>query len=306
MKYGVLREYINIEGYSPFCHVNEISPAYQKTPFMLPFVLRNGRVCPVHPDTFHDLGLDKSEIVAERMVYPTSSFRTVYDPKQNVFLKVPVLRRITRGIRDLPNRELIRSNRAGELLSKIPFEGFSFMPEECHFADDPNFNYIKRRLPNKELLPWFYVISSQKFDKEFELNCVDKIIRSWMFYASKGLLLEYHTQNILVSPNAELCYRDLSDVRSATDLVLSPDKPSDLGDMLATVFDRAVCNQNLNHLFRYDKRLTQSDRNSIKALIASEIAYYGLPFPAYSMDFPKDSPKRVAQKIDLVDWRDFR
>ena len=139
-----------------------------------------------------------------------------------------------------------------------------------------------------EFFPWFYAISSQNFGKNFEFNCASQIIRSWMFFASKDILLEYHTQNILVDKNSNVCYRDLSDVRSNGESVLRPSFADNLssGELLASVFDRTVCNQNLDHLFRYSKKLGNRDRKAIKELIESEIKHYNLPFPNHSIDFP--------------------
>lgn len=309
MIYDIQREYQNIEGYSPFSHINEVSPEYQKNSFRMPFVFRSLENRPIHPDTFADLGLKNAEITDEKIVFPTSSFRTVYDPEQNICYKVPLLRRITRGLRDLSAVELQRSQRASELLSKHKFEGFAFLEEECHPAEDPNFNYIKRIMPKKECFPWFYVIASQDFDKDFEIKTTERMIKSWIFLASKGIFLEYHTQNLLADNNSEIYYRDLSDVRACEDSVLRPsyaDKKSGVEEILATVFDRALCNQNLDHLFRYDKRLGEKESRGIKDLIEHEIKKYNLPFPDYSMDFPKDKPERIPEKTKLVWWRDFR
>jgi hypothetical protein len=260
----------------------------------------------VHPDTFSDLRLDPAEITVEKGVYPTSSFRTVYCPQENSCYKLPLLRRITRGVRDLPARDLQRSQAASNLLSKHRFEGFEFLPEECHFSEDPSFNYIVRRMPKRDCFPWFYVIASQRFGREFELFAASQIIKSWMFFASRGLLLEFHTQNLLVDRNANIYYRDLSDVRSLGDAVLRPSYADNLeceGELLAAVFDRTVCKQNLDHLFRYSKKLGENDRIHLKQLIQSQTREYGLPFPCYSMDFPKESPERVPAKTSLVSWR---
>jgi len=308
MKYDVFKEYEDISDYSPFCHVNEVSPEYQKSPFKIPFVFRYSEKRPVHPDTFKDLGLDKNEVIEERLVYPTSSFRTVYNPQENACYKVPILRKITRGLRNLPKKELQRSEKATELLSGHPFEGFRFLEEECHYAEDDNFNYIKRKMPENECFPWFYAIKSQAFDEGFEMECLENIIKSWMFLASKRILLEYHTQNILVDTKANIYYRDLSDVRSDENPILLPSyysRLSGFGDFLAAVFDRAVCRQNMDHFFRYDERLGEKGKGKVKLIIGREIEKYGLPFPEYSMDFPKDRAERVPQRTVLTEWRDF-
>jgi len=312
MKYDVKKEHINIENYSPFSHINEVSSHLRKNSFYLPFIIKSGEQRPVHPDTFEDLKMEPSQIVAKKLVFPTSSFRTVYEPEEYVFYKLPLLRKITRGLRDLSGLDLERSRVAGKRLKSLPFTGFSFMPEECHSAEDPNFNYIKRTMPegDREIFPWFYVIKSQNFSKEFEISSAKRIIASWMFFAAKDILLEYHTQNILVDDKANLCYRDLSDVRSSREEVLKPgypdNKPINGSELLANVFDRTVCKQNLDHLFRYDSKLDASDRKGLKDFIESEIKQYNLPFPDYSIDFPKDSPERIPQKTELVSWRNFR
>ena len=297
--YNVNREYVNIENYSPFCRVNEVSPKYQRDPFRLP-VVRTAVIffpVPVHPDTFNDLQLNPVDIVEERDVFPTSSFRTVYDPYDNLFLKLPILRRITRGLRDLPYIQLDRSRRATEMLTKFPLQGFSFLPEECHYAASPNFNFIKREIPDADLYPWFYVIKTRCFDKKLDLACAINIIRSWLFYASHRIFLEYHTQNILVDPQGDLYYRDLSDVNGS--------RPKVLEEMLALVFDRTVCSQNIDHLFRYRPDWGSKEQEIIKDVIKEEIAGRALPFPNYSMGFPSDATERIPVKISLSSWRDF-
>jgi hypothetical protein len=307
-KYNIQKEYLNIENYSPFSHINEVSPKFRRSPFKMPFVFRSHESRPVHPDTFTDLNLNLIDIIDEKEVFPTSSFRTVYDPEENVCYKVPLLRTITRGLRDLPHKELQRSQKASDLLSSHKLDGFDFLPEECHYANNPVFNYIKRSMPDLESFPWFYVIASQDFDKEFEINATSKIIKSWMFFASKGIFLEYHTQNILVDKESNIIYRDLSDIKSNQHSLLSPsyyDSLLEKNDILATIFDRTVCNQNLDHLFKYSKKLGDQEYDFFKSLIESEIEKYNLPFPKYSMDFPIDKPQRIPEKTQLVHWRNF-
>jgi hypothetical protein len=305
MKYDVSREQINIEGYSPFWFVNEVSEKYQRDPFVLPFVQRKGGICPVHPDTFKDLGLRLQSLAGGKFVYPTSSFRTVYDPEENCCYKVPILRRITRGLRNLPHKELWRSEEAKRRLSEVDCENFSYLPEEVHPDENPRFNHIVRSMPDADVFPWFYAIKSQNFDGEFMERVAKNIVSSWLTFASNGLLLEYHTQNILVDGDTNLYYRDLSDVRSM-DGVLRPSY-ADIGleDMLSTIFDRTVCRQNLDHMFRYDEKLGDGGKARIKEFIGESIRMSGLKFPDYSMDFPKNSPERVPQKTDLTWWRDF-
>jgi hypothetical protein len=208
-------------------------------------------------------------------VAPTSSFRTLYDAEKNICYKVPLLRKITRGIRDLPHKELQRSARGSVLLSGNRFRGFNFLPEKCYYMKDPHFNYIERKMPEGDFSPWFYMIASQKFDEKFEISTASQIIRSWMFFASRGIFLEYHTQNILVDRNSNLLYRDLSDVRENGNSISRPSyvrEEDGMETMLAAIFDRAVCNQNLDHLFRYSKKLQNKEKNSLKELI--ELAFY--------------------------------
>lgn len=310
-KYNVKNEYVNIENYSPFCHINEVSSQYRKDPFEIVFIERSGKKTPMHPDTFYDLGLNESEIIGRKTVYPTSSFRTVYEPKENICYKLPLLRIITRSIRGLAEKELLRSERAAVLLSDNPFGGFEFLPERCHHYPDPNFNYIERLMPDTECFPWFYVIKSQEFDKDFKMKCALGIIRSWMFYASKKIIFEsYHTQNILVDRKANIYYRDLSDVRTNRtedeNLVLLPSyypKLANPGELLAISFDRSVCKQNFDHLFKYNKNLGKNEKKVIKELIKSEIAKYNLIFPNYSMDYTSESTERDPKKFPLTDWR---
>lgn len=307
-KYDVRREYINISDYSPFCHINEVSPQYHSLEFMLPFVSRYSEKRPVHPDTFMDMGLDSKEIVEEKIAYPTSSLRTLYCPEDEVFYKLPILRKITRGLRNLPKKELMRSEKAGEILSGLHFEGFNFLREECHYADDENFNYIRRDLPVTETFPWFYIIKNHGFDADFEMACIENIIKTWMFFASNDVFLEYHTQNILVDGGSNIYYRDLSDIRSSKEPILRSSyfsSMSGVGELLSAIFDRTVCKQNLDHFFRYDTKVCAPGKIKIKKLIESEIEKYSLPFPDYSMDFPKDSPERIPQRTELTYWRKF-
>lgn len=307
--YDYSKEYVNIDNYSPFWFLNEVSPQYQKNPFTLPFVEIDQKLVPVHPDTFSDLHLSPDAVKKEILVYPTSSFRTLYYPPKNVCYKVPLLRRITRSIRDLQPKQLQKSQRASQLLSSLKIENFSFLPEICHPSQNPNFNYIERIMPETETYPWFYVISSQKFTAEYEIKCMTQVIQIWMMLASLGIYLEGHTQNILVDANCHTYYRDLSDVRSYSDPILQPSYAAEVagvGDVLATIFDRTVCNQNLDHLFRYNPQWGLKERNYFKELIRSEIEKYQLPFPKYSMDYPVDKPVLTPQKTALIFWRNYQ
>jgi hypothetical protein len=300
-------EHINIDNYSPFCHINEVSFKYQKKSFNLYFIEKDGKKVPIHPDTFNDLKLDKKMIVFKRKVYPTSSTRTVYDSQNNICYKLPLLRKITRSVRDLPNKELDRSIIGNKLLSQYLFPHFTYLKEECNYMSNPMYNYIVREMPKVRTYPWFYVIKSQKFSKEFELKCMTRIIQSWMFYASHGIYFESaHTQNYLVDDDANIYYRDLSDIRSLDYVETIPsyyDKLDNIGEMLSIFFDRSVCNQNLDHLFRYSKKLNDSDYQHLRKLILSEIDKYQLPFPDYSMDYSKSQKGHIPEKILKVNWR---
>lgn len=308
-RYDVELEYINIDNYSPFAHINEVSLKYRYDPFILNFVSLPGKKhpIPVHPDTFSDLGLNERDISKSLTVYPTSSFRTVYSPDQNCCFKLPLLRKITRDVRGLSRDELDFSAAASKLF--FDYRCPSFMPLlECQFyADDPNFNYIKRFMPSETpVVPWFYVIKSQKYDAEFVEKAIYNIINSWMFFAKRDILMEYHTQNILVDENAHVVYRDMSDVRS----IYRPALRSRFVDLLendedirSIIFDRAVCNQNLDHVFKYDTVLGEAGKLRIKQLIRDKIDEYDLEFPRYSMDFPHDKTDRIPEKTELTWWR---
>lgn len=305
--FNPLNEYINISNYSPFSHINEVSIEYQKKAFMLPFIKKNGNILPVHPDTFSDLNIDRKDIVKEILVYPTSSYRTVYDPENNICYKLVLLRKITRSIRNLPNKELERSMLASKMLNEYKFENFTYLKEDCIFNDDQNFNYIIREMPKVETFPWFYVIASQKFEKDFQLKCITNIIKSWMFFASKGIYFESpHTQNYLVDKNANIYYRDLSDIRNLDYEIMKPSFLEELSsndEILSIFFDRAICNQNLDHLFRYCQNMNDNDIKFIKDLIINEIKKYNLPFPNYSMDYSKKKKGHIPEKVSKVKWR---
>ena len=297
-KYDYTKEYINIENYSPFSFINEVSAKYRFRPFKMPFVNVEGKEYPVHPDTFTDLSLNKKDVAREIKVFPTSSFRTVYFPDENICYKVPVLRKITRGIRNLSNKSLRRSEEAGKALKKTECDNFSFLEEECFYGPKEEFNYIKRRMPDVDIFPWFFVVKSQKFDKEFLMKAIENIIKTWMFFASNDIYLEYHTQNILVDEKADIYYRDLSDVRSTSVEILKPSylkTAKDGEEILSVVFDRTVCRQNLDHVFRYDTILGNDLKGKIKDTIKYYIGRYDLKFPPYSMDFPV--------RTGLVEWR---
>jgi hypothetical protein len=303
--YDVRHEAVNITNYSPFSHVNEVSEAYRLKPFMLPFYAVSPEdLRPVHPDTFADLGLDPQRIHHYVRVFPTSSFRTVFDPRRNVCYKVPLLRRITRGVRDLPEIALRRADYAAEKMALAPCADFTFLPEETHYADDPHFNYITRPMPDRATFPWFSVIAAQRTSLAFQMRCLQNIIKTWMFYAARGLYLEYHTQNILVDADARIYYRDLSDIMIHDGGVSDRPWCRSVSDALALSFDRTVCQQNLDHAFRYNAQLGLPERAILKALIRDEIKKYELPFPpTASLTFSPNDSARVPVPIPLIDWR---
>jgi len=185
-----LYEQINIENYSPFSHINEISKKYQFQPFNLPFARVRNNVIPIHPDTFEDLDMDEKSVEYFKKVYPTSSFRTVYETNENVCYKLAVKRNITRSIRDMNADELEKSNAATELLSRHEKKGFIIIPEKTHDMGCRYLNYIERKMPGKEIYPWFYVIATSKFPKETRMEIMKKIINYWMQFAKDGIVFE--------------------------------------------------------------------------------------------------------------------
>ena len=176
MKYKIKNEYINIENYSPFSHINEVSNEYKYNKFKLPIVNINNSIVPIHPDTFSDLNLNKDNILYYIDVYPTSSFRTVYYKEKNIFIKLPITRIITRGIRTLPNKELIRSAKAQEIIKNIKIKHFYVLEEIQVFNQDERFNYIIRKIPNKNITPLFTIIRKKSLTKEALISLKKDII----------------------------------------------------------------------------------------------------------------------------------
>ena len=307
MPYNVFNEYVNIDKYSPYSFVNEMTERYKFKPFDMPFVSTDNGTVPMHPDTMDDLEISLKEVVYYRTVYPTSSFRTVYDPEWNVFYKLPFFRKITRSTREISLLDIKRSWAAKQLLSENMPNEFDFLREECYPAYRPNrpeLNYIKRKLPEEKLYPWFYAIKSQCLPRQSMINICKNIINSWLYYAKQDIFLEFHTQNILFDMDENIWYRDLSDVRTMEG-VCAPsyiDKVSN-PELVSLIFDRTVCFQNLDHVFRYDKQLGEDGRQEIKEFITESIEYYGIIFPQYSMDFPKIKTERVPIVVPLTKWR---
>ncbi|MDO8507347.1 MAG: IucA/IucC family protein [bacterium] len=305
VKYKIELEYKNISDYSPFWRVNGLSPEYRRKSFELPFICFEGKLVPVHPDMFCDLGLGKNLIVKRTKVYPTSSFRTVFNAEENLCWKLPVRRKITRGVRDLKTKQLQRAERVQTLLKKFDCPHFSFLEEECFFASDENFNYIERKMPAVSAYPLFYVIKDENFSKKFILKVIENIMYTWMFWAEKGLYLEYHTQNILVDKHANIIYRDLSDVRSYKEEILKPSYINGLKDekeLRSLMFDRSVCSQNLDHFLRY-KSFTQEEISLLKSMIQKYSNQFKIEFPEYSLDFNTEEDGRVPYKKEINHWR---
>ncbi len=284
-------EHINIANYSPLSHINNVSVCYQHDAYLLPFISRYNEEIPIHPDTLDDLHISREEVLYYKLVYPTSSTRTVYVFEDNICLKLPVLRQITRSIRDVKNKELNRSKIATSELLKYSYPDFHILKEDCKYKKEEIYNYIVREMPDIRIYPWFYLIVSNKYDKEFMLSVISKIVNIWMYYASHGIYFESaHTQNFLVSASGEVYYRDLSDIRI---LLYDEMKPSylpelkDEKELHSIFFDRSVLSQNIEHFIRYCKNITDEDILWIKNMINEAISKYNISFPEYSMNYDK-------------------
>lgn len=306
-KFTIENEHINIDSYSPLWYINDISKEYQKGYFLLPFIEDSGAEIPIHPDTLNDLNIPRSKIVDEKLVYPTSSTRTVYEENENVCYKLPVLRKITRSVRTLSEKELLRSEIASSYLSKYEYPNFEILKEECFHNKNEILNYIKRYIPNKKVYPWFYLIATEKFSKTFMLEVIKKIIDIWMYYASCGIYFEsFHTQNILVDEDGNIYYRDLSDVRILEEELMCPSYLSELknrAEFHSIAFDRSVIMQNIEHFIRYRKDLNEDDIDFIKSEIANKIKEYDLEFPNYSMNYDTKVKGHHPIPCDLVNLR---
>lgn len=299
MKYNIENEYINIDNYSPFCNINDVSQKYQQNCFELPIVYLNNNLFPVHPDTFSDLKLDKKDVLYYIKVYPTASFRTVYYREKNIFIKLSLTRKITRGIRTLPNKELDRATLANELLKNVTIKHFNYLEEKTIYNSDERFNYIIRKIPNKKLVPLFTVIKTRNLSNEKMLKLIKRMINIWLYLATKGLYLEFHTQNILIDTNLNIYYRDLSDVRSPRNKLNSSYSISDK-DLMALSFDKTFCSQNLSHILRY---YTQLDKKCIIKYITKKIEEYKLVFPEYSLKFDEKRSERIPIKVSKTEFR---
>ncbi len=305
--YNPAHEQINIENYSPLSHINEVSKVYQHDAFLMPYVEVNGTIVPMHPDTLDDLNLSRDKVVKYELVYPTSSFRTVYSSDKNVCYKLPILRQITRSIRDMPNKELKRSQIAQEELLKYSFPNFTYLEEKCIYGEKDIYNYIIRKMPEKKVYPWFYCIVSGSFNKNFMIKCFDNMISIWMYYASLEIYFESaHTQNFLVDDDANIYYRDLSDIRILKYDIMTPSYINELknkSEMHSVFFDRSMCSQNIEHFIRYCKDITNEDIEHIKSIIDREIKKYNIEFPNYSMNYDKNREGHHPIKTKLVRLR---
>ena len=299
MKYNIKNEYINIDNYSPFCNVNEVSQEYRNKMFKIPIVYLNNNIFPIHPDTFNDLKLDKKSILFYIKVYPTASYRTVYYKERNIFIKLSLTRKITRGVRTLPNKELDRASLANNLLKNIHIKHFNYLQEKVVYNKDEKFNYIMRTIPNKNLIPLFTIIKRKKLSKEKMIKLIKRMIDVWLCLASNGLYLEFHTQNILIDNNLNIYYRDLSDVRSPKNNLL-PSYDINEQDLMTLSFDKTFCSQNLAHIFRYYNKINKKE---ICEYITERIKYYNLSFPNYSVMFDKKRSERIPIKVQKTEYR---
>ncbi len=298
MKYKIKNEYINIDNYSPFWKVNEVSKNYRKKPFLLPIVAINNKIIPMHPDTLNDLNLDV-KILFYIKVYPTSSFRTVYYKNKNIFIKLPLTRKITRSTRLLSDNDLERSKKANDILKNIHIKGFNYLEEIPIFNDSNNLNYIIRLIPNKKLKPLFTIIKQHRYSKERMIKLIKRMIDIWLKLAKEKIFLEFHTQNILIDDNDFIYYRDLSDVRSIKYNILPSYKIREK-DLMTLSFDKTFCTQNLDHILRYYKTI---DKKDIIKYINKKIKEYKLEFPNYSLEFSKTSTERIPIKTKLIEYR---
>ena len=299
MKYNINNEYINIDNYSPFSHVNEVSSIYRSDSFLLPIVNVNDSIVPVHPDTFSDLRLKEIQVLFYIKVYPTASYRTVYYKEKNIFIKLPLMRKITRGIRNLPRKELDRAKLANELLDNINIKYFDFLREIPIYNEDENYNYIIRRIPDKKLTPLFTLIKKQEISSKRMVLIIKRMIDIWLELASNNIYLEFHTQNILVDSDNNIYYRDLSDVRSIK-YNIKPSYSITDNDLMTLSFDKTFCTQNLKHIFNYYKDIKKDE---IVEYIKSKIKYYNLSFPDYSLMYDLHDSKRIPVKVEKIDYR---
>lgn len=295
-------EHINIANYSPLSHINNVSKCYQHDAYLLPFISDGKKEIPIHPDTLDDLNIKRQNVLYYKLVYPTSSTRTVYVLDENICLKIGVQRQITRSIRDVKNKEIERSIIASKELNKYSYPDFNILEEECIINDNEKYNYIIRKMPNVRIYPWFYLIVSNKYSKEFMIDVIKKMVNIWMFYASHGIYFESaHTQNFLVDSNGCIYYRDLSDIRIMEYEIMKPSYLNELKDELelhSIFFDRSMLSQNIEHFIRYRDDLKQDDIDKIKIIIKEAINKYNIKFPDYSMNYDKNKEGHHPIRVD--------
>ena len=138
---------------------------------------------------------------------------------------------------------------------------------------------IIRKIPNKNITPLFTIIRKKSLTKEKMQILIKRIINIWLQLAKKHIFLEFHTQNILVDNSLNIYYRDLSDIRSI-EYDIKPSYKINENDLMALSFDKTLCEQNIDHILRYD---TELDRAYIKDYIKKQIKKYKLDFPNYSL-----------------------
>lgn len=285
-------EHINIANYSPLSHINNVSPCYRHDAYLLPFIKRDGKELPIHPDTLDDLNISREEVLYYKLVYPTSSTRTVYVLDDNICLKLATLRQITRSIRDVKNKELKRSEIAFNNLRQYSYLHFHLLEEKCLKQNEEIYNYIIRSMPNKRIYPWFYLIVSNRFSKQFMLDVIKNMVNIWMFYASKGIYFESaHTQNFLVDEDGEIYYRDLSDIRILDYEEMRPSYLPELKDekeLHSIFFDRSMLSQNIEHFITYRQDIADEDITWLQKMIINSINEYQVSFPDYSMNYDKN------------------
>ena len=76
-------------------------------------------------------------------------------------------------------------------------------------------------------------------------------------------------------------------------------------DTAACTFDRAVCRQNLDHVFRYSQVLNDRHRSELKDFLREKIREFDLSLPSYSMDFSPELPDHTPVRREITWWRDF-
>jgi hypothetical protein len=139
------------------------------------------------------------------------------------------------------------------------------------------------------------------------IEIIEKLVDIWNYYASHGIYFEsFHTQNILVSEDLDIYYRDLSDVRILDYDIMTPSYMSELKDISelhSIFFDRSVISQNIEHFITYRKDINDQDIHRIKNSIRSSISKYHISFPNYSMNYDKNREGHHPIKVEKVRLR---